>query len=421
MPDPQLDSIERAVADLAAGRAVVVVDDESRENEGDLIFAASLATAELLAFTVRHSSGVVCVPMEGERLDRLALPQMTSANNNEAMRTAFTISVDAAAGVTTGISAADRATTISVLADPASTAADLVRPGHVFPLRYQPGGVLVRPGHTEAAVDLVRLAGLPPVGVIAELVNDDGTMRRGQQLREFADEHGLALVSIADLAAHRHDHEDPVERVAAARLPTTVGNFTVIGYRDGSAGLEHIALVHGDLTDGVDVLTRVHSECLTGDVFGSRRCDCGQQLHDAMDAVFTRGRGVVVYLRGLEGRGFGLLHKLRAYTLQDHGLDTVEAHLELGLPADARDYTAGASILADLGVRSVHLMTNNPGKVEALRVNGIAVTRRIAVPVEINADNRRYLATKRDRMGHALAPDPDPDRDDVLGVVAGRS
>jgi 3,4-dihydroxy 2-butanone 4-phosphate synthase / GTP cyclohydrolase II len=420
VPDPRLDTIEHAVAELAAGRPVVVVDSESRENEGDLVFAASLATPELLAFTVRHTSGVICTPMEGAQLDRLALPQMTSVNS-EAMRTAFTISVDAAAGVTTGISAHDRATTILVLADPASSAADLARPGHVFPLRYHPGGVLARPGHTEAAVDLVRLAGLPAVGVIAELVNDDGTMRRGEQLREFADEHGLALISIADLVTYRRRREGRVERVATARLPTTSGRFTVIGYREILTGTEHLALVHGDLTDGVDVLVRVHSECLTGDVFGSRRCDCGQQLEAAMEAVVARGRGAVVYLRGHEGRGIGLLHKLRAYTLQDHGLDTVEANLELGLPADARDYAVGASILADLGVQSVELMTNNPAKQVALDAHGIVVSRRVAVSVEIHADNRRYLKTKRDRMGHALGADLDPDLGDVFDIAVGQS
>ena len=404
MPDLRLDPIERAVAELAAGRAVVVVDDEARENEGDLVFAAALATPELIAFTVRHTSGVVCTPMEGDRLDQLALPQMT-ADNNEAMRTAFTVSVDAATGVSTGISAVDRARTIAVLAGSTSLASDLVRPGHVFPLRYHPGGVLVRPGHTEAAVDLVRLAGLPAVGVIAELVNDDGSMQRRQQLREFADEHRLALVSIADLVAYRRREEAAVRRVATTRLPTTLGDFRVMGYRHGLTGTEHIALVHGDLADGEDVLVRVHSECLTGDVFGSRRCDCGQQLHDSMAAVVSRGSGVVVYLRGHEGRGIGLLHKLQAYTLQDGGLDTVEANLELGLPADARDYAVGAEILADLGVRSVRLITNNPAKEQALSAHGIQVRARVAVPVEVHADNRRYLATKRDRMGHSLAPD----------------
>ncbi len=404
MPELRFDRIEQAVAELAAGHAVVVLDDETRENEGDLVFAAGRATPELLAFTVRHSSGLVCVPMEGDDLDRLSLPQMTRVNN-EAMRTAFTVSVDAASAVSTGISAADRARTIRVLADPASTADDLVRPGHVFPLRSCAGGVLSRPGHTEAAVDLVRLAGLRPVGVIAELVDDDGTMRRGRRLREFADEHGLVLVSIADLVAHRRQREAPVERVATTRLPTAAGDFTAIGYRDMVTGIEHVALVHGDLAGGADVLVRLHSECLTGDALGSRRCDCGQQLRGAMEAVVARGRGVVVYLRGHEGRGIGLLHKLRAYTLQDGGLDTVEANLELGLPADARDYAVGAWVLADLGVRSVNLMTNNPAKEEALAAAGIDVASRVAVPVEVHADNRRYLATKRDRMGHALATD----------------
>jgi 3,4-dihydroxy 2-butanone 4-phosphate synthase/GTP cyclohydrolase II len=324
--------------------------------------------------------------------------------------------VDARHGVGTGISAADRTTTLRLLADPQVGAADLVRPGHVFPLRYHPGGVLVRRGHTEAAVDLVRLAGLPAVGVIAELVNDDGTMRRGLQLREFADEHGLALVSIADLVAYRRLGEGRVERVVTTRLPTAVGDFTVFGYRDRLSGIEHLALVYGDLSDGADVLVRMHSECLTGDVFGSRRCDCGQQLRDAMEAVVVRGRGAVLYLRGHEGRGIGLLHKLQAYTLQDNGLDTVEANLELGLPADARDYVVGARILADLGIRSVHLITNNPAKERALGAHGIVVSQRVAVPVEIHADNRRYLATKRDRMGHVL----DADLGEVLDIVMGR-
>ncbi len=401
MPDVRLDTVERAVGDIAAGGAVIVMDDENRENEGDLVFAASLATTGLVAFTIRHGSGVVCVPMEGNVLDRLGIPLM-SRTNQEAMRTAFTVSVDAAAEVTTGISAADRTRTIHALASPASTATNLVQPGHIFPLRYQPGGVLVRPGHTEAAVDLVRLAGLPPVGVICELVNDDGTMRSGHSLREFADTFGLALVSIAQLIDYRRNHEMLVEKMAEARLPTDRGDFTAIGYRDLLGGTEQIALVHGDLTDGEDVLVRLHSECLTGDVFGSRRCDCGQQLHGAMDAVVARGRGVVVYLRGHEGRGIGLLHKLRAYTLQDAGRDTVDANLELGFAADARDYTVGAQILADLGVRSVRLLTNNPAKEDALRGNGITVLQRVSVPVEINEDNRRYLTTKRDRMGHTL-------------------
>lgn len=401
MRECRLDTVERATADLAAGRAVVVIDDESRENEGDLVFAASLATPELLAFTIRYGSGVVCAPMLGERLDQLGVPLMTSSNN-EAMRTAFTVSVDAASGVTTGISAADRCVTLRVLAEGSSTGGDLVQPGHIFPLRYQPGGVLVRPGHTEAAVDLLGLAGLPQVGVICELVNDDGTMSRDLELRVFADTHGLALISIADLAAYRSRRVSRVERVATTRLPTELGEFTAVGYRDIVSGIDLAALVHGDLGDGEDVLVRLHSECLTGDVFGSRRCDCGQQLRGAMAAVVVEGRGVVVYLRGHEGRGIGLLHKLQAYTLQDGGLDTVEANLELGLPADARDYTVGAQVLADLGVRSVRLLTNNPAKQQALVDNGIAVLSRVTLPVDIHADNRRYLTTKRDRMGHTF-------------------
>jgi 3,4-dihydroxy 2-butanone 4-phosphate synthase/GTP cyclohydrolase II len=289
-----------------------------------------------------------------------------------------------------------------VLADPLSIPSDLVQPGHIFPLRYQPGGVLVRPGHTEAAVDLVRLAGLPPVGVICELVHDDGTMRRGADLREFADAHGLVLISIADLIRYRRRHDTLVSRIAETRLPTEHGEFVAVGYRDLVDGSEQVALVYGELGDGVDVLVRMHSECLTGDVFGSRRCDCGSQLQAAMARIAASGRGVVVYIRGHEGRGIGLLHKLRAYTLQDAGRDTVDANPELGFSADSRDYTVGAQILADLGVRSVRLLTNNPLKADALTGCGITVRQRLALPGTVTDDNRRYLATKRDRMGHAL-------------------
>ncbi len=413
MPEAlRLDPIERAIEDIAAGRPVVVVDDEQRENEGDLVFAAGKATAELLAFTIRYSSGVICVPMEGTALDRLAIPLMTP-HNRERMRTAYTISVDARDGVTTGISAADRAHTIRVLVDSATEPFEVVQPGHVFPLRARDGGVLVRPGHTEAAVDLARLAGLTPAGGISELVNDDGTMKRGRDLRDFADEHGLVLISIADLIRYRRQHERQVARVAETRLPLEGGAFRAVGYRNLVDGSEHMALVLGDVADGGGVLVRLHSECLTGDVFGSRRCDCGAQLHQAIDAVTTEGRGVVVYLRGHEGRGIGLLHKLRAYTLQDDGHDTVDANLELGLPADSRDYGTGAQILHDLGVASVRLLTNNPEKMTALEAYGISVQARIPVPIPAHDDNRRYLATKRDRMGHALehldASDPTHD------------
>ena len=403
----RLDPIERAIDDISAGRAVVVVDDELRENEGDLVFAASKATPELVAFTIRYSSGVICVPMEGLALDRLAIPLMTP-HNRERMRTAYTISVDARDKVTTGISAADRAHTIRVLVDSATEAYELVQPGHVFPLRYRDGGVLVRPGHTEAAVDLARLAGLTAAGAIAELVNDDGTMKRGQALREFADSHGLALVSIADLIRHRRLHETQVQRITETRLPTAYGTFRAIGFRNLVDDSEQIALVCGDLADGRDVLVRLHSECLTGDVLGSRRCDCGEQLKTAMTVIAKHGRGVVVYLRGHEGRGIGLLHKLQAYTLQDNGHDTVDANLELGFAADARDYGTGAQILRDLGVRSVRSLSNNPAKHAALEGYGIAITERIGLPVSAHDDNRRYLATKRDRMGHTLELTPPP-------------
>jgi 3,4-dihydroxy 2-butanone 4-phosphate synthase/GTP cyclohydrolase II len=318
------------------------------------------------------------------------------------MRTAYTISVDARDGVTTGISAADRAHTIRVLVDSATEPFEIVQPGHVFPLRYRDGGVLVRPGHTEAAVDLARLAGLTPAGGISELVNDDGTMKRGRELRGFADEHDLALISIADLIRYRRRHERQVARVAETRLPLERGAFRAVGYRNLVDGSEHMALVLGSVDQGDDVLVRMHSECLTGDVFGSRRCDCGAQLQQAIDAVAAEGRGVVVYLRGHEGRGIGLLHKLRAYTLQDDGHDTVDANLELGLPADSRDYGTGAQILHDLGVTSVRLLTNNPHKMTALEAYGITVRARIPVPIPAHDDNRRYLATKRDRMGHVL-------------------
>jgi 3,4-dihydroxy 2-butanone 4-phosphate synthase / GTP cyclohydrolase II len=414
----RLDSIERAVTDIASGKAVVVVDDEDRENEGDLIFAAGLATPELVAFMVRHTSGVVCVPMEGLALDRLAIPMMT-AHNTEPMRTAYTVSVDARAGVTTGISAADRARTIVRLADPAGEPADFVRPGHVFPLRYRDGGVLERPGHTEAAVDLARLAGLTPAGAIAEIVNDDGSMKRATDLRSFADEHGLAMVSIEDLIRFRRLRERQVHRVVDARLPTEHGVFRAVGFRSSIDDSEQIALVCGDIGDGRDVLVRLHSECLTGDALGSRRCDCGEQLRAALDAVSAAGRGVVVYLRGHEGRGIGLLQKLLAYTLQDGGHDTVDANLALGLPADARDYGIGAQILTDLGVTTVRLLTNNPAKAAALETYGISVAERIGIPVVSHDENRRYLTTKRDRMGHHLDLLDDVPADTALGVVEG--
>jgi len=394
-------SIEDAVAQIAAGRPVVVVDDADRENEGDLIFAAEKATPQLLAFMVRHTSGYVCVPLTEDDCDRLELPPMYHTNQDR-RGTAYTVTVDAREGVSTGISAADRSHTIQLLADPATNAADLARPGHVVPLRAKRGGVLRRPGHTEAAVDLATTAGLRPAGVLCELVNDDGTMKRLPELIAFAAEYGLALVTIADLIAYRRRTEKQVERVAEARIPTAHGEFRAVGYRSAYDSAEHIALVYGDLRDGLDVLVRVHSECLTGDVFGSLRCDCGPQLDAALDRVAREGRGVVLYVRGHEGRGIGLLHKLQAYQLQDLGRDTVDANLELGLPADARDYGTGAQILYDLGVRTMRLLTNNPAKRAALDGYGLAVVGREALPIRPHPENVRYLRTKRDRMGHLL-------------------
>jgi len=399
----RLDPVERAIADIAAGKAVVVVDDLERENEGDLIFAAAKATPELMAFTIRHSSGVICVPMPAAMLDRLEIPLMTP-HNRDRMRTAYTISVDARDGVSTGISAADRSHTARVLADSATEPWELTRPGHVFPLRYRQGGVLVRRGHTEAAVDLARLAGLTPAGVLVEVVNDDGTMKRSPELRAFADEHGLAMISIDDLVRYRHRTEVLVERVAETRLPTRHGDFTAYGYRSTIDGSEHLALVYGDLAEpsGEPVLTRVHSECLTGDVFGSQRCDCGPQLDEALAQVVAAGRGVVVYLRGHEGRGIGLVAKLQAYALQDAGRDTVDANLDLGLPADARHYGAASQVLRDLGVSRVRLLTNNPEKSESLEDFGIHVDAQVPLTPSPNKHNLAYLRTKRDRMGHSL-------------------
>jgi 3,4-dihydroxy 2-butanone 4-phosphate synthase / GTP cyclohydrolase II len=400
---PALDPVERAIADIAAGRPVVVVDDERRENEGDLIVAAQKVTAATIAFMMTECRGMICVPMEESDVGRLDLPQMVDSNA-ECMKTAFTVSVDAAAehGVGTGISAADRATTIRLLASGDSVPGDFVRPGHVFPLRARPGGVLAREGHTEAGVDLARLAGLRPAAAICEIANEDGTMARLPELTVFARKHGLAFVSIEDLVAYRRSAEPTVRREAETRLPTAHGEFRAYGYRSTVDGVEHIALVAGDLGEGEDVLVRVHSECLTGDVFGSHRCDCGPQLRESLRRVATRGRGVVLYLRGHEGRGIGLLHKLRAYELQERGRDTLDANLELGLPADARDYAAGARILADLGVRSLRLMTNNPDKIDALTRHGLQVIGRVPMPVEAGEHNLRYLRTKRDRMGHDL-------------------
>ncbi|RAV33142.1 bifunctional 3,4-dihydroxy-2-butanone-4-phosphate synthase/GTP cyclohydrolase II [Corynebacterium heidelbergense] len=403
-----LDDVERAIADIAAGKAVIVVDDENRENEGDLIFAAELATPELVAFMVRHSSGYVCVGMTGADCDRLGLPPMVG-RNEDVRQTAYTVTVDAAESVTTGISAADRAHTIRTLAAAESTREDFHRPGHVVPLRARDGGVLSRAGHTEASVDLARAAGLFPAGVLCEVVSeqDPTGMARLPELREFADAHNLALISIEQLIEWRRAHTPVVERSVSTRMPTTHGDFRAIGYTSLVDGVEHIALVAGDeesfgAPDAEPVLVRVHSECLTGDVFGSLRCDCGEQLVAGLDLIAERGRGVLIYLRGHEGRGIGLVPKLRAYVLQDEGLDTVDANTAQGLPADVREYSAAAQILKDLRIHKVELISNNPAKKGALERYGITVCGRVPVELEPNPENIRYLRTKRDRMGHQL-------------------
>ena len=407
------DPIEDAVAAIARGEIVVVAADEDRENEGDLIMAADAVTPEAIAFVVRHTSGVICVGLTGERCDDLDLTPMVVANRNtESHGTAFTVSVDLAEGTTTGISAADRAATLRALADPAVGAGSFNRPGHIFPLRARPGGVLKRVGHTEASVDLAQLAGRASAGVLCEVVLDGGEMARGSDLRRFADEHGLVFASIADLVRYRRRHEKLVERAADARVPTEWGEFRCHSYESVLDGETHLAFVVGDVDGDEPVLVRVHSECLTGDVFASVKCDCGPQLHEAMRLVAEAGRGVVVYLRGQEGRGIGLSHKLRAYELQDAGLDTVDANLELGLPVDTREYGIGAQILSDLGVRNLRLLTNNPAKYSGLEGFGLTITERVGLHVPVHAESEQYLRTKRDRMGHLLPADLD-------AVVAG--
>ncbi|OLF13742.1 bifunctional 3,4-dihydroxy-2-butanone 4-phosphate synthase/GTP cyclohydrolase II [Actinophytocola xinjiangensis] len=398
-----ISGIERAVADIKAGRPVIVVDDEDRENEGDLIFAAEKATPELLAFMVRYTSGYICVPLTEADCTRLDLPPMFHTNQ-DVRGTAYTVTVDAKEGVTTGISAADRAHTIRLLANEQATADSFTRPGHVVPLRAKEGGVLRRPGHTEAAIDLAVLAGLRPAGVLCEIVSqkDEGDMARRDELEVFAAEHDLAIISIADLIDYRRRKEVQVVRVAEARIPTAHGTFRAVGYDSKLDGIEHIALVFGEVGDGEDVLVRVHSECLTGDVFSSLRCDCGPQLDAALAAVAAEGRGIVLYMRGHEGRGIGLMHKLQAYQLQDDGADTVDANLALGVPADARDYGQGAQILVNLGVKSMRLLTNNPAKRVGLDGYGLRIAGRVPLPVRPNSENLRYLQTKRDRMGHEL-------------------
>jgi 3,4-dihydroxy 2-butanone 4-phosphate synthase / GTP cyclohydrolase II len=393
-------SVAEAIDDIRRGKMVVVVDDEDRENEGDLTMAAELVSVDDVAFIRKYASGVICVPMTVERLRELDLPQMVSRNEAR-LGTAFTVSVDAREGVTTGISAADRARTIKVLADPETKARDLVKPGHIFPLQARDGGVLVRAGQTEAAVDLCRLADLAPVGVICEITNPDGSMSRMPELKRFAKRHGLRLISVKDLIAHRMAQERLVERVATAKLPTEYGEFTVHGYRAkvGNTEAEHVALTMGDVASGEPVLVRVHDECLTGDTFHSVRCDCGEQLDIALRRIAREGRGVLLYLRQ-EGRGIGLMNKLRAYALQDQGLDTVEANERLGFKADERERGVGVQILLDLGVRRARILTNNPQKLVPLY--GLEVVERIPIEVPARATNRDYLSTKRNKLGHLL-------------------
>lgn len=398
--------IERAIEAIGRGEFVVVVDDEDRENEGDLIMAAEKATPEAMGFMIRYTSGVICLPLEGERLDELHLPLMVQGGENtEIQRTAFTVSVDYLHGTTTGISAADRATTVRALIDPATTPADVGRPGHIFPLRYREGGVLKRAGHTEASVDLARLAGCYPAGVLSEIVNDNGEPMRLPDLEKFAAHHGLELISIADLIRFRRHREKLVRRVSEARIPTRHGDFTAHVFESLLDGTEHLALVRGDVAGQQDTLVRVHSECLTGDAFGSLRCDCGSQLDLALERIAAEGRGVLVYLRGHEGRGIGLGHKLRAYALQEQGRDTVEANLELGFPADSREYGIGAQILVDLGVTTMRLMTNNPSKYGGIEGYGLEVVDRVSLATEPNHENIAYLRAKQRKLGHLLEID----------------
>lgn len=398
----QFAPIEDVIAAIARGEMIVMVDDEDRENEGDLIMAAQFATPENIAFIVRYSSGVVVAPISGDRCDDLRLPLMVE-HNTESHRTAFTISVDLIEGTTTGISAADRAATLRALANPKETFASFARPGHIFPLRAREGGVLKRAGHTEAAVDLARMAGLEPAGIICEIINEDGSMSRLPELIEFSRQHNLLLSSIAELIKYRRQHEKLVTRMGQAQVPTDWGNFSCTAFKSDVDGTEHLAFSLGTVDDGQPVLVRVHSECLTGDVFSSRRCDCGPQLHSAMSLIAEEGRGIVVYLRGHEGRGIGIGHKIRAYSLQDGGLDTVDANTELGFPVDSREYGIGAQILADLGANKLRLMTNNPAKYGGIQGYGLEIIERVAINPVATEENIKYLQTKRDRMGHLFS------------------
>ena len=395
-------TVEQAISDIKAGKFVIVADDEDRENEGDLICAAELVTPEMVNFMIKKAGGLICLAMAGDRVDRLGLTPMAETSL-DAYRTAYTVSIDAAPrfGVTTGISAQDRATTIRVAVDPDTTAADLRRGGHVFPLRAREGGVLQRVGHTEAAIDLARLAGLTAAGVICEILNEDGSASRRPQLERFAREHGISFISVAQLVAHRLKTERLVHRIAEARLPTEHGDWRIVGYRNDVDDHEHVALVFGEVGDGENVLVRMHSKCLTGDVFHSLRCDCGWQLDTAMQRIAQEGKGVLLYLRQ-EGRGIGLVNKLHAYALQEKGLDTVEANLRLGLPADKRDYGIGSQILRDLGLRKIRIMTNNPRKIYGIEGYGLSIVDAVPIKAEPGEHNRKYLQVKKEKLGHRL-------------------
>lgn len=396
-----MSSIQEAIQALKNGSFIIVSDDESRENEGDLVLAAEAATPEKIAFMLEHTGGVICVPMIEEHLNRLALPLMVD-RNTDPNGTAFTVSVDKKEGVTTGISASDRAATIKHLANTKAQAADFTRPGHIFPLKYKEGGVLKRAGHTEASIDLLKLSNLAPVGVISEMMHGDGSMMRGEDLDRFSKEHAIPLVTVSDLIRYRRTKDSIVVKVSSAPLPTQFGLFQAHVYKSHLNDYEHLALVKGEIKQEDEILVRVHSECLTGDIFGSKRCDCGLQLHDALKLIEKNGSGICVYLRGHEGRGIGLGHKLRAYNLQDQGFDTVDANVQLGLPVDSREYGIGAEILSDLGVSKIALMTNNPAKYTGIEGFGLTITRRVPLQPLFPAECRTYMKTKKEKLGHLL-------------------